>query len=620
MTTQLIIDGHEAVLPKNFAVTVKRENSFFTKSGEYTYDATLRLDNAVNTELYGFLHRLNKTDEVDTNRSAVLIADGHVYCRGTEVVTGWTEQTVTIQIVSGESELNYFIGQEQKIEELEMGTMESDSECVFPIVRTESGGYLNVTRHVHGGGFPVYLFRYTHTHVNDVPMPYLSDFVSRIMTALGYTIGTNQLADSIFSKVFLVNTFRTREYAKMLRGWTVKDFLTEVEKLTGVVFVTDNQTKSCDIYRRTCYYQNATQHTIRNVTDAYEAEWQDDDTREVDFSSSDVSYDMPEHQWAKLMRLSKDLPELETVEYESFEALIRSAWSSDTVDGRESEAAKNEILVDTSTGRKYIRVMRHQYVTAPGSSQTNDAVFIMEVDQFPDIDREGTTSKLELKITPAPMAHFAVAKTGMEIIDLGGSDGFWDYIDHSIEVQEEQDAADEDISPYKSTIEETLRSAEKSDSSAADLYIAIYNGADFNGFPIVYTDAYHATIMQRLFDNNEPFNPGSPEGSLNLQYLESNYFQGSYEIDTRHPVTIETYDPNIIDPRQVYVIRNKRFVCRDVEEVITAEGRQPKWTGTFYPIRLTDEALEHRWVLTHGVWDDHAAWLDDGRWNDTDPD
>ena len=88
--TQLIIAGVETVLPQNFSVTVKRENSFFTKSGEYTYDCTLRLDNPVNQQLYGFLNRLNRVADgspVGTRRTAMLMADGHVYCRGTEVIT-----------------------------------------------------------------------------------------------------------------------------------------------------------------------------------------------------------------------------------------------------------------------------------------------------------------------------------------------------------------------------------------------------------------------------------------------------------------------------------------------------------------------------------------------------
>ena len=121
--TQLIIAGVETVLPQSFSVTVKRENSFFTKSGEYTYDCTLRLDNPVNQQLYGFLHRLNKSGQVATRRTAILMADGRVYCRGTEVVTKWTDQTVSIQIVSGESELNYFVGQERKIEDLNLGSV-----------------------------------------------------------------------------------------------------------------------------------------------------------------------------------------------------------------------------------------------------------------------------------------------------------------------------------------------------------------------------------------------------------------------------------------------------------------------------------------------------------------
>lgn len=615
--TQLIIDGHEAVLPKNFACTVKRENSFFTKNGEYTYDITLRLDNQVNCQLYEFLNRLNKTDQIDTKRTATLIADGHVYTRGTEIVTRWTDETVTIQIVSGESELNYFIGQDLKIEDLDLGEVESDSECVFPVVRTSSGGYVNVERKVEKVAVLLtWSYKYTHTHTNDIAMPYLCDIVARILDALGYTVGTDQLKGGFFSRVFLVNTFRTREYAKMLRGWTVKDFLTEVEKLTGVVFVTDNVSKTCDIIKKTEFYTTASQFTIRNVTDAYEAEVQDDDSQEAEFASSNVSFDIPDHQWQKLMRLSKDLPTLETVEYNSLEELIRNAWPVDTIEGHEAEAAKNVILVDASTGRKYIRVVRHQTLVSGGSTLTSDTFFIMEVDQFPDVEREGAGATLELKITPAPMAHFIVDATGGELIDLGSSDGFWDYADFWIEEQDEEEGAEEEVSPYKSTIEETLRSAEKTESSAGDLYVAIYDGEDFNGFPIVYTDAYHASVMQMLYNGGKEYSPTAPEGALSLQWLDSSYFQGSYEIDTSKAVTIETYDPNVIDPRQVYVIRNKRFVCREVEEVITAEGRQAKWKATFYPITITDEALEKRWVLTNGTWDDGAAWLDDGRWND----
>ena len=113
--TELIIDGIQAVLPQSFSIQVKRENPLITKNGEYTYDVTLDLSNPTNAALFGHLNRLNSITDVKTRRSAVLIADNRVYCDGTEVITGWTEDTVSIQIASGNSELNSIIGGDRLI-------------------------------------------------------------------------------------------------------------------------------------------------------------------------------------------------------------------------------------------------------------------------------------------------------------------------------------------------------------------------------------------------------------------------------------------------------------------------------------------------------------------------
>ena len=113
--TELFIDGVSVVLPKDFSAQVKRENSFVTKNGEYTYDITLPLTNPINAELYKHLNRLNSIQEIEEKRPAILMADNRVYCNGTEVITGWTDETVSLQIASGNSELNYFIGGDLQI-------------------------------------------------------------------------------------------------------------------------------------------------------------------------------------------------------------------------------------------------------------------------------------------------------------------------------------------------------------------------------------------------------------------------------------------------------------------------------------------------------------------------
>ena len=71
--TELYIDGTSVVLPADFSTSVKRENPFFTKNGEYTYDITLQLSNSINADLYEHLNRLNSIAELKTKRQAVLV-------------------------------------------------------------------------------------------------------------------------------------------------------------------------------------------------------------------------------------------------------------------------------------------------------------------------------------------------------------------------------------------------------------------------------------------------------------------------------------------------------------------------------------------------------------------
>ena len=600
--TQLLIAGVEVTLPQNFSVTVKRENSFFTKNGEYTYDCTLRLDNPTNRTLYGFLQRLNKTDQLDTKRTAVLIADGHVYARGTEIITNWTQESVTIQIVSGESELNYFIGQDQKIEELDLGEIETtvtlisptdsfpDVEFCLPTIRSQSGYVYN--RYVRGHIMAGRRTGNTIIPGSDLrPQPYLCALLRRLMEALGYTVTENHLENTQFKNLFLVNTIFTTEYAKMLPGWTVKDFLTEVERLTGVVFITDNLNKTCAILLKTQFYANARQFTVRNVVDAYEAESQDDDSREAEFTTSDVIYDMPDGYWSKIVQLPEGY--LEAADIEEFDFVNIDTAISDF----------KKVYKDRVTGRYYIKVSREYEVQRQNTTATD--TFRIELNQYGNLDREDTDSTLELKIVPAPMAWLGMV--GCEVVDIGTSDGYKSYGEESEQTEEstESEGAEGDI-----------RSFEKKEAAAIDLYCAFHNGSVLgDNTPVAYTDAYHALIQALLYPMIVDAILG-PEGSLRLKDLNDSYYQGGYEIDTRHAITFETYDPNVIDPRQVYVIRNRRYVVRDIEETITTEGRQKKWKLTCYPITITDTAIENRWVLTDGVWDDGGAWLDDGRWND----
>jgi hypothetical protein len=343
--------------------------------------------------------------------------------------------------------------------------------------------------------------------------------------------------------------------------------------------------------------------TVRNVIDEYEVDHLDDESRTAEWSASDVSYDIPDHHWAGLMKLPEGVKDTATInEYVDLQTLIEAAG--------EIDYKSSIILKDTSTGRTYIKMVRFE----EWASGTEENLYLLEVDQFCNLDRENNESTLELKITPAPMRYSKAGNDTVEIVDFSDEKA-------SSESRSQEENEDE-------TYEDMIRGYSEEKSDKTDLYCAFHNGAFQNRtnykIPVAYTDAYHAIVQGSLRLTSAGGYPPAvvdligetPSGSLRLKDIDTELFTSGFVIDTSRPTTFETYDPNKIDPRQVYVIKNRRFVCRDIEEVITSSGRQKKWKATFFPISITDTTLESRWILTDGVWDDGGAWLDDGRWND----
>ena len=229
--TELYIDGTSVVLPADLSTSVKRENPFFTKNGEYTYDITLQLSNSINADLYAHLNRLNSISELKTKRQAVLVADNRVYCNGTEIIMGWTDSTVSIQIASGNSELNSFIGNDLLVSSLDMGEDEiptgiinnlvkriyPDVDYCIPPVMTDKGvinGW-RVAVTVVTTSKPTISANYLReTGVDIYLQPYLCAYIRKLMKALGYTVLTNQLEDSEWNLLYLPQNGHPNQYAK----------------------------------------------------------------------------------------------------------------------------------------------------------------------------------------------------------------------------------------------------------------------------------------------------------------------------------------------------------------------------------------------------------------------
>lgn len=597
--TELYIDGTEVILPQDFSVQVKRENPLVTKNGEYTYDITLPLDNPVNAALYKHLNRLNSVREIEEKRTAILIADNRVYCNGTEVITGWTEDTVSLQIVSGNSELNYFIGSSLMISFLNMpntvpgvpdsGETMTEKEkllhhvectypevdyCLAPLADNSTGNIINR-----------WCIKYDSGHLNpridtddlsDVyPMPYLCAYIREVLAGIGYELTQNQLESSVFKELYLCHTEYTCEWNRMLPGWSVQDFLEQVERLFNVTFVIDSRKRTTRLLFRATYFQDGTTIHITQTEDEYEAETEDADME--DATVSNVEYNLPDEEFWQWHRLSDSVKKAAKyvnipVSYTPTKFERIREWFTDAEHQR-----TDTIYRDLLDGRQYLFLY--------DNSGTLQRPAYAMVDDFACLEREDADDTVSLEIIPVMLERkeintyesgtdWAMASVKLYIPSLGGN-----ATDNEEESEEET----------ASLVEMIQNGTTEASASKGNIHVAFYSGtADVYAiggytypFPRPYIDEYI------LFDGlgyRQYLQTNGNGASLRLTTMDSLCYQGNHTIRYDRTVSFLIRDSGMYDPQAIFEIRNRYYICKEMEFTLDCRGRKGAWTGVFYPL------------------------------------
>lgn len=613
--TELFIDGVSVVLPKGFSIQVKRENSFITKNGEYTYDITLPLTNPTNAGLYKNINRLNNEQRLETKRSAILVADNRVYCNGTEVITGWTESTVSVQVASGNSELNYFIGGDLQVSFLKMKEtvpVSGDTNyitklypevdyCLAPVVNQSTGHYVNKWGVKRGND--------NYSLVSDdvywYPLPYLCAYIKDLLRALGYSLTVNQLEETVFKDICICPERETYKWNEMLPGWSVKGFLEEVEKLYNVVFVVDNRTRSARLMMSTSYYTGMKSVHVLNVEDIYEAEVEEEPELDT-HTSADVVYKFPDTAYFRWRCLSDDLIESakkDTIPADYTPPANRGrlqAWFTDV-----NHQKTDTIYTDLIDGRQYLYEKNL-------AGWENEPVYRM-LNEFAPLKREGAKVTIELEMMPVGME---VAELAIILTDSKYPFRLW------LPTPGASGSSSSEEEASTTLAEKIENNTQNSEGGKGNIYLAFYTGMtemEMNrhnfSYPLLYTDEYRSNVYDQVYVPKYTLT-NSVGASLRLVTLDRLLYQGGYEIDYTKAVKVQSRDPNVYAAQQVFEIRNKRYICKEMEFTLDANGRKGAWTGTFYPIRISDIEADVRWILADGKWRDGGVWLDNGRWLD----
>lgn len=609
--TNLYIDGIAVVLPSEFSITVKQENAFFTKNGEYTYDIELSLLVPENAKLYGFLNRLNITDRPAHKRKAVLVADNRVYLNGTEIITGWTDTKVSIQLVSGNSELNYFVGSDELISTLAMketnpvvnGSVSTDYvKKTYPDV---DYNLMMTYDSLHQVDKNIWLYRLYNNDINNpyagyivqkeniqpydyIPQPYLCAYMRELLKALGYTLEYNAIEDTPYKSVYIVHVCETYKWNEMLPGWTAKDFLQNIETMFNGSFLIDHRTKKVSFLLNVSYLPKVRNVHLQNVVDAYTVEVEEEE--ESDAVNSTIKYKLPSSEYYKM----RCLPDV-----------VKEAAKHKVIDeglfaffGKPENQVTDTIFDYQSVNRKII------YLEGSGIMSNLEMV-----DELASLVRENAESELELEFVPAELTERAFY---MEGIDPGGF-YFGQYYIPSVSVSDDEP----DETTYDS-IHSMVNNLSEKKESKSNIFLAFFRGLNPVQIGVMPANSYPLAFIDRFFPTTSwPATLPSDYPTFNLVEMEKYFYSNAYKIDRKNAIKITCYDSNLYPASSVFEIFNRRYLAKEIEYTIGPNGRTKAWTGTFYPASISDTEVQQRWILSDGKWRDGGVWLDNGRWLDS---
>lgn len=464
------------------------------------------------------------------------------------------------------------------------------------------------------------------------PQPYIGTILKRIIEALGYTLADsdNALRDprNWLSNVFIANARGDVNYAHILPHWTVSQFFQEVQRFFGVVITADSATRRARVINKRDIYKAAAAVEIEQPLDDFTTTT-DGDAEQIDPAIGTVRYALPDT--GDITTVSDDLWQVafhEVLETEADiagvkaeEAALAAAVASGNLQGEDD---LNRIHGTIYHYRPDGRTFAFVYPLNTDGTRDESRVVFARVDHYSPHTSEATewsrSTDIELKIVPVRLFRTTDA-TG-----AGVTRQVWGYYDgvrnpaleagYYYAMKLEQTAAffamktsdtrastGYDPQPIAACLKPddpiTPDSVSKRDVIEVGYYggIALQDGLNYtepDG-----TEAHFAIPMPTglPFDNSHE-EPGTGEltpicpGLFTLNRYDSTDFEGMVQdvfksytpADMRAETQVSFISERQLDPLSLYIIRGRRYVCKQLEYTVTDTGCDKLVKGTFCEI------------------------------------
>lgn len=613
--TELHLNGLPAVLPQNLNIKVNHENVYLTAASQYTLEIELPLLGCPqNLAIFGHINRIDARRRAVT-LSALLTASGKVILKGSALITAITRTSVKVQLLAGNSEFNFF-GKGEGMYINEMGIVATDSApsygrdtidndaiaeyqaalyglypekdfVYFPIFNETLGGTMNnqmyyvdtdqdnLTYPILGASGATTGEGRRETNIVAVsPQPYLCWLTDAIITRMGYTLERNDMIGTPLQQIFVCNPGNSKIVSKHLPHWTVNEFFRQLEAFLGLVLVVDDVKKTAALISKRLFFMHNVVH-LDNVVDDFEVEV--DNEVETDVSVGRTGYtdnglaaelNLPASVLRKATIVQVDSEGIDTEDLATDRIIYEHNgrrfvhWTDDngqTYYSRMIDQARPRLAQDDTEDERTAELdVELKFVPA---RTTTGTLAVRHWKSYSD-RREELVKEEDLSIPVLTVAGVAIENRAQRGTSTGGF-SLQEYIEDESLEDEEVNAPDFIEVGYNDGVEHY-------NMSDSGIKCSYWFGKTFCG------------VMGNVRVNTLDFDFGLvPTDGTNIYSL---CHSGLLQIDKTAKRCIRFLHHGSIDPKQLFVIRGKRFVCEKIERQVDAKGMQPLVTGYFYEV------------------------------------
>lgn len=619
--------------PAQSDIKITLQNPFIKDGDDKTMEVVFPMDIPENREIFGAINRLDTHFRMENFEDCRLLADGVEVIYGTGTITSVTNNEVKLQILSGKSYLRYKAGfQDVFIDEIYYGELKTRHQHLNGKPQ-RSKEVFDLTGDLNDHGFigepGMYAFLPIHDEDNDlhVNMPsYLYDddrnaagisitfkaiqpslmfVMGKVMERLGYQIERNEFDREPWNRLYVASAKMTLVMSRALPHWSAYKFLDEFRKLFNAAFLFDEQRKCVSIVP----FGESGNAGYEYIEPLEEFSTSFDEEGLEYLGSSNLQYELSECDRDHDMISQEVMKAFPKKEYDNINDLYADFGSM-------PEREKLTTIFKCPAGFFY---------GIPVYNDNGQAInhLLQQCGWFSPLVRTEDGSTVQLSIVPVAVKAQKAHCVSILVTDrysgkpgwstMGGQEYEYDSLEaniscdypanQNVELYSDGDTENTNNAEYV-TLQDVIENGEAipekgSEEDVMEVFFAagtLLTTSDLNIYgvdkgtypvqtvhqPIAFTDYSQAVYYTTVPRWSLALNPYSGAESVGLYHNRG--IRIRQNVNGNNEVIVKFLFDGKPDPRKIYIIRNRKFVCSHIDMAVGETGIDKVKTGYFHEI------------------------------------